>query len=77
MQALSRLPLRQLLTLPYVLLVLLLAGVLGTLSYLAGRDAVDNLSGQLLVEPSTASPRRWIGMWPALKRCWKPRFHAG
>lgn len=46
----SRLNLRWQLTLPYVLLVLILAGVLGLLSYRAGQNAVDNLSGQLLVE---------------------------
>lgn len=44
------LSLRQLLTVPYVVLVLLLAVVLGLLSYRAGRDAVDNLSNQLLTE---------------------------
>lgn len=44
------LSLRQLLTVPYVVLVLLLAVVLGALSYRAGRDAVDNLSNQLLTE---------------------------
>jgi diguanylate cyclase (GGDEF)-like protein len=47
---LSRLSLRWQLTLPYVLLVLALAGVLALLSYRAGQNAVDNLSGQLLVE---------------------------
>ncbi len=50
MRLLSRLPLRALLTLPYVLLVLGTAIVIGILSYTAGRDAVDNLSGQLLTE---------------------------
>ena len=50
MKLLSRLPLRALLTLPYVLLVLGTAIVIGVLSYAAGRDAVDNLSGQLLTE---------------------------
>lgn len=44
------LSLRQLLTVPYVVLVLLLAVVLGALSYRAGRNAVDNLSDQLLTE---------------------------
>lgn len=44
------LSLRQLLTVPYVVLVLLLAVVLGALSYRAGRNAVDNLSNQLLTE---------------------------
>lgn len=44
------LSLRQLLTVPYVVLVLLLAVVLGALSYRAGRSAVDNLSNQLLTE---------------------------
>ena len=47
---LSRLSLRWQLTLPYVLLVLALAGVLALLSYRAGQNAVDNLSGQLLIE---------------------------
>lgn len=47
---LSRPNLRWQLTLPYVLLVLALAGVLGLLSYRAGQNAVDNLSGQLLGE---------------------------
>jgi diguanylate cyclase (GGDEF)-like protein len=50
MKLLSRLPLRALLTLPYVALVLGTAIVIGILSYGAGRDAVDNLSGQLLTE---------------------------
>ena len=50
MKLLSRLPLRTLLTLPYVALVLATAIVIGVLSYYAGRDAVDNLSGQLLTE---------------------------
>ena len=50
MKLLSRLPLRALLTLPYVALVLATAIVIGILSYGAGRDAVDNLSGQLLTE---------------------------
>ena len=50
MKFLSRLPLRALLTLPYVALVLGTAIVIGVLSYTAGRDAVDNLSGQLLTE---------------------------
>jgi diguanylate cyclase (GGDEF)-like protein len=47
---LSRLKLRTQLTLPYVVLVLVLALLLGVLSYRAGKSAVDNLSGQLLVE---------------------------
>ncbi len=38
------------LTAPYVLLVLLAVGVIGTLSYRAARHAVDSLSGQLLGE---------------------------
>lgn len=50
MPLLRSLSLRQLLTLPYVVLVMLLAVVLGTLSYGAARGAVDNLSDQLLVE---------------------------
>ena len=50
MKLLSRLPLRALLTVPFVVLVLGTAIVIGILSYAAGRDAVDNLSGQLLTE---------------------------
>ena len=46
----GRLSLRTLLTVPYVVLVLAAAGIIALLSYRAGRDAVDNLSGQLLVE---------------------------
>jgi diguanylate cyclase (GGDEF)-like protein len=46
----SRLPLRVLLTVPYVLMVVLLALIVGVLSYRAGRDAVDEFSGQLLIE---------------------------
>lgn len=42
--------LRQLLTLPYVVLVVLAALVIGLLSYQAGRDAVDTLSDKLLSE---------------------------
>ncbi|OYU66337.1 MAG: sensor domain-containing diguanylate cyclase, partial [Burkholderiales bacterium PBB5] len=42
--------LRTQLTLPFVVLVLLLALLLGVLSYRAGKSAVDNLSGQLLFE---------------------------
>jgi len=44
------LSLRQLLTVPYVVLVLLLAILVGLLSYRAGRTAVDSLSEQLLGE---------------------------
>ncbi|WP_395703640.1 diguanylate cyclase domain-containing protein [Aquabacterium sp.] len=47
---LSRLTLRQMLTLPYVSLVLMLAVTIGALSYFAARSAVDGLSGQLLGE---------------------------
>jgi diguanylate cyclase (GGDEF)-like protein len=47
---LARLTLRQLLTLPFVSLVLLLALTIGALSYFAARSAVDNLSGQLTAE---------------------------
>jgi diguanylate cyclase (GGDEF)-like protein len=44
------LSLRQLLTLPYLVLVLGLAVVLGLLSYRTGRDAADQLSQRLLTE---------------------------
>lgn len=44
------LSLRQLLTLPYLALVLGLAVVLGLLSYRTGRDAADELSQRLLTE---------------------------
>ena len=50
MKMFSRLPLRVLLTVPYVLMVVLLAVIVGVLSYRAGRDAVDEFSGQLLIE---------------------------
>jgi diguanylate cyclase (GGDEF)-like protein len=43
-------PLSALLTVPYVVLVLATAGIIGWLSLQAGRNAVDNLSGQLLGE---------------------------
>ncbi len=49
----ERLSLRKLLTVPYVLLILLLASVIAWLSNLSGRNAVDNLSGQLLHETVT------------------------
>lgn len=47
---LSRISLRQMLTLPYVFLVLLAATVIGLLSYRAGSDAVDTLSDHVLNE---------------------------
>jgi diguanylate cyclase (GGDEF)-like protein len=50
MKFLARLPLRWMLTLPYIALVLLLAGTIGALSYKAGQEAVDSLSEQLLNE---------------------------
>lgn len=50
MKFLSRASLRQMLTLPYVLLVLLAAAVIGLLSYRAGSDAVDTLSDHVLNE---------------------------
>lgn len=50
MQLLSRLTLRQMLTLPYIALVLLLTGTIGALSYSAGQRAVDELADQLLTE---------------------------
>ena len=42
--------LRQMLTVPYVVLVLVASTVIGGLSYLTGRDAVDTLSDYLLTE---------------------------
>jgi diguanylate cyclase (GGDEF)-like protein len=42
--------LRQMLTLPYVVLVLVAASTIGLLSYNAGKDAIDSLSGLLLTE---------------------------
>lgn len=50
MSRISRLSLRTLLTVPYVLLVLALAVIIGALSYFAGRDAVNTWSDQLLLE---------------------------
>ena len=46
----SSFTLRQWLTIPYIVLVLVVALVIGTLSYLAGRNAVDSLSATLLLE---------------------------
>lgn len=46
----DRLSLRSLLTLPYAVLVLALVLLMGALSWRAGRETVDTLSGQLLVE---------------------------
>lgn len=46
----DRLSLRSLLTLPYAVLMLGLVLLMGLLTWRAGRDTVDNLSGQLLVE---------------------------
>lgn len=46
----DRFSLRRLLTLPYVVLVLSLVLLMGALSWRAGRDTVDTLSSQLLVE---------------------------
>lgn len=46
----KRMPLRALLTLPYLGLVLGLACIVGVLSYRSGRDAVDSLASQLLTE---------------------------
>lgn len=50
MKFLSRASLRQMLTLPYVLLVLLAAAIIGWLSYRAGSDAVDTLADHVLNE---------------------------
>ena len=50
MASLSSLTLRQLLTIPYVALVLLAALTIGSLSYSTGKDAVDTLSDYLLKE---------------------------
>lgn len=46
----SRASLRQMLIIPYVILVVLAATVIGILSYNAGREAVDTLSDYLLSE---------------------------
>jgi diguanylate cyclase (GGDEF)-like protein len=50
MNVLSNLTLRQMLTVPYVALVLLAAAVIGLLSYRAGSEAVDTLSDYFLTE---------------------------
>ncbi len=46
----ARISLRRLLTVPYVVLVLALVALIGSLSYRTARDTVDTLSGQLLIE---------------------------
>lgn len=53
MRLLSRLPLRALLTVPFIGLVMLLVLVIGLLSYRAGSQALDMWSEQLLVETVT------------------------
>jgi hypothetical protein len=50
MRILSNLSLRQMLTVPYVVLVLLAAAIIGLLSYKAGSKAVDTLSEYFLTE---------------------------
>lgn len=50
MNPLSNATLRQMLTIPYVLLVIVIAFVMGLLSYLAGQNAVNTLSNHLLNE---------------------------
>ena len=50
MELISRLSLRTMLVVPYVVLILLLALVNGWLSHDSGRDAIDTWSSQLLVE---------------------------
>lgn len=50
MDLISRIPLRQMLTVPYVVLVLLAAAVIGLLSYNAGHDAVDTLADHVIAE---------------------------
>lgn len=60
----DRLSLRQLLTLPYVGLVLALLLMMGALSWRAGSDTVDTLSRQLLAEAVdriSASLARHVG----------------
>lgn len=50
MQSFSGASLRQMLTVPYVVLVLTAAGVIGLLSFIAGSKAVDDLSDRVLSE---------------------------
>lgn len=50
MLGISHASLRQMLTLPYVVLVIVTAAVIGLLSYSAGRNAVDTLSNYVLSE---------------------------
>ena len=50
MSIFARFSLRQMLILPYVMLVLLAAAIIGLLSYNAGRDAVDTLADHVLNE---------------------------
>jgi len=60
----DRLSLRRLLTLPYVVLMLGLVLLMGTLFWRAGRDTVDTLSGQLVAEAVNriaASLERHVG----------------
>ena len=69
----SRPSLRILLTVPYVVLVLGLAGIIGALSYVAGRDAVDNLSGlrpgESVVRGSGHTDRKLAGSTSVTTNC--------
>lgn len=50
MPSLSHLSLRQMLIVPYVVLVMALALIIGLLSYRTGQEVINSLSGQLLTE---------------------------
>ncbi len=50
MNLLSRVSLRHMLTLPYVVLLLMAAAIIGWLSYTAGHEAVDTLADRVVVE---------------------------
>ena len=50
MKLIANFSLRNMLVVPYVVLILLLAVISGALSYHSGRDAIDTWSSQLLIE---------------------------
>jgi diguanylate cyclase (GGDEF)-like protein len=77
----NRLSLRQILTIPYVVLVLLLALTIGALSYSAGSRAVDKVSEHLLLETvgriGQAVDRHIVGSGAVLEAAFPDGMPAG
>ena len=77
---LSRLSLRQLLIVPYVVLVIVAAAIIGMLSYGAGRNAVNSLSNYVLSETVSrifqAINKHIAGSETVLQTAFPPDMHA-